>query len=76
MLARLLPPSEKTRRQVSLKIDALASEPRPRGSKALRGRHEGLRRVRSGDYRIVYHVEDDRLLVLVVKIGPRRDVYR
>ena len=67
---------DKTRGQVSRKIDALASEPRPRGSKALQGKHQGLRRVRSGDYRIVYSVEDDRLLVLVVKVGPRRDVYR
>jgi len=68
--------SDKTRGQVSRKIDALATEPRPRGSKALQGKHQGLRRVRSGDYRIVYAVEDDRLLVLVVKVGPRRDVYR
>ncbi len=67
---------EKTRRQISRKIDALGSDPRPRGSKALQGRHEGLRRVRSGDYRIVYRVEDDRFLVLVLKVGPRRDVYR
>ena len=43
---------------------------------ALQGKHQGSRRVRSGDYRIVYSVEDDRLLVLVVKLGPRRDVYR
>lgn len=54
-------------------IALLAASPRPPGAKALRGR-EGLR-IRVGDYRIVYTVEDDRLLVVVVTLGHRRDVY-
>jgi mRNA-degrading endonuclease RelE of RelBE toxin-antitoxin system len=35
-----------------------------------------LYRIRVGDYRVIYNIEDDRLIVLVVKIGHRRDVYR
>lgn len=55
-------------------IALLALNPRPPAARALRGR-PGLR-VRVGDYRIVYTVEDDVLLVVVVAIGHRREVYR
>lgn len=51
----------------------LAADPRPPGANALRGR-EGLR-IRVGNYRIIYTVEEDRLLVVVVTLGHRRDVY-
>ncbi len=57
------------------RIDSLVTMPRPHGSEKLSGTDQ-LYRVRVGDYRIVYAVEDDRLLVLVVKVGHRRDVYR
>jgi mRNA interferase RelE/StbE len=56
-------------------IDALAEDPHPPASKKLQGL-EGLYRVRVGDYRIVYQVEDDVLVVLVIRIGHRREVYR
>lgn len=62
-------------RRVAKKIDSLKEEPRPAGVKRL-AEADGVYRVRSGDYRILYRVEDDVLLVLVVKIGNRRDVYR
>jgi mRNA interferase RelE/StbE len=53
---------------------ALSENPRPPGCKKLEG-HDNLRRVRSGDYRIICSVFDDVLLVLIVKIGNRKDVY-
>ena len=53
-------------------IEALAEEPFPRGAKKLRG-HPELWRVRIGDWRVVYTVEDDRLLVLM--IGGRGGIY-
>ncbi len=56
-------------------IAQLAEDPRPPGVVKLSG-EEGLYRVRSGNYRVVYRVEDDRLLVLVVKVGHRREIYR
>ena len=56
-------------------IESLAKNPRPPGVKKLVGVEE-LYRIRVGDYRIVYQVQDERLLVLVVKIGHRREVYR
>jgi len=68
-----LPKSDQER--ITKRIDALASDPRPPGAKAVQGQH-GLFRLRSGNYRILYRIEDVRLLVLVVKIGHRRDVYR
>ena len=55
-------------------IDALAEEPRPRGAVKLAGRDDY--RVRVGDYRIVYAVDDAQRLVLVAKVAHRRDVYR
>jgi mRNA interferase RelE/StbE len=57
-------------------IDALAENPRPPGAKALQGTERGYLRIRVGDYRVVYRVEDDRLLVVVVRISHRKEVYR
>ena len=54
-------------------IALLAAEPRPPGATALRGR-DGLR-IRVGSYRIIYTVQDERLLIVVVTRGHRRDVY-
>lgn len=54
-------------------ISLLGEDPRPPGAKALKGR-PGLR-VRVGDYRIIYTVDDDVLIVAVVMLGHRRDVY-
>ncbi|NBC30624.1 MAG: type II toxin-antitoxin system RelE/ParE family toxin [Spirochaetes bacterium] len=58
-------------------IDAirnLAVDPRPSGCTKLSGRPAW--RIRVGSYRVIYEVHDDRLLVLVVSIGHRREVYR
>ena len=63
------------RRRVAARVDALAGDPRPPGVEALRGASD-LYRVRVGDYRIVYQVEHKALVVLVVRIGHRREVYR
>jgi mRNA interferase RelE/StbE len=55
-------------------IDLLAAE--PHAGSALKGEFKGLRRIRVGQYRVIYEVLDNELIVLVVKIGHRRDVYR
>ena len=60
---------------VDRKVDELAENPRPAGAKKLKGSSE-LWRVRAGDYRVIYSIQDDVLLILVVKIGHRGDVYR
>jgi mRNA interferase RelE/StbE len=62
------------RERVAAAIDALADDPRPAGIKAIVGEH-GSFRIRVDDYRVLYEVEDDRLVVLVVKIGHRSTVY-
>jgi mRNA interferase RelE/StbE len=56
------------------RIRALAENPRPPGCERLSGLERY--RIRQGVYRIVYEVQDRRLLVLVVKVAHRRDVYR
>jgi len=55
-------------------IQKLADEPRPPQSKKLSGQERF--RIRQGSYRILYTIEDNRLIVCVVKVGNRRDVYR
>jgi mRNA interferase RelE/StbE len=62
------------RRRVQAAIDLLAENPRPPGARQLVG-GAGEWRVRTGDFRIIYDIRDEQLLVLVVKVGHRRDVY-
>ncbi len=62
-------------RRITEAVEGLESNPRPHGVKKLAGA-ENLWRIRVGDYRIVYSIEDNRLIVLVVKIGHRREIYR
>ena len=70
-LRKLDPP---VRRRVQGAITLLAEDPRPPASRPLRGRP--AYRVRVGDYRIIYAVEDDVLLVVVITLGHRRDIYQ
>lgn len=60
-------------RRVQAAIALLAEDPRPPASRPLRGRPAW--RVRVGDYRVIYTIEDDVLLIVVVTVGHRRDVY-
>lgn len=62
-------------KRIGKKIDSLAQNPRPAGAVAIKG-GEGLLRLRVGTYRVIYRVEDDRLVILVVRIGHRKEVYR
>jgi mRNA interferase RelE/StbE len=62
------------RRRVQAALDLLAEQPRPPAATRLVGGAGGWR-VRTGDYRIVYEIEEDRLLILVLRIGHRREVY-
>jgi mRNA interferase RelE/StbE len=62
------------RRRVQGAIDRLADDPHPAGMIALRGA-PGAFRIRVGDYRVIYVLHDDLLLVVVIDIGHRRDVY-
>ena len=64
----------KDRGRVVARIQALAEDPRPVGAEKLSGQERY--RVRQGDYRILYEIEDQILRIVVVKIGLRRDVYR
>lgn len=62
--------------RVRARLDELARDPRPHHAKRLQGRSGELLRVRVSDYRIIYRVEDARLVVVVLTIGHRREVYR
>lgn len=62
--------------RIRTKVSALALEPRPRGAETLAGSSEGRLRLRVGDYRVIYRVDDGVLVVLVITIGHRREVYR
>ncbi len=62
-------------RRIVRRIEALADDPRPDGARKLAG-SDSTYRIRVGAYRIIYDVLDRKLLILVVKVGHRRDVYR
>jgi mRNA interferase RelE/StbE len=59
--------------RIAARIEGLKTDPRPPGSKKLKG--SSYYRVRVGDYRVIYEVHDDLLLVIIVRIGHRKDVY-
>lgn len=61
-------------KQVIRRLRALATDPRPHDMKKLSGRKE-VYRIRTGDYRILYQIRDQKLIVLVLEIGHRREVY-
>jgi mRNA interferase RelE/StbE len=61
-------------RRILATIDSLSVEPRPPGMEILSGLEKC--RIRQGDYRIIYEIRDDEVIVVVVKIGHRKDVYR
>ena len=65
----------KEQQRIRAAIELLADQPRPPGCVALSG-EDSAYRVRVGDYRIVYEVIDTRLVIQVVRVGHRRDVYR
>ena len=67
--------SQTIRRCIVDALEELRSEPRPAGCLKMAG-DENAWRIRVGDYRIVYEIHDGRLLVLVVRVGHRKDVYR
>ena len=61
-------------RRILAVVRSLADDPRPSGTKKLSGQERY--RVRQENYRILYEIEDDRLIVCVVRVGDRQDVYR
>ena len=71
-LRKLPPPQLKG---IVAKIRALSVDPHPNGSVKLRGSSD-LFRARHTDYRIIYQVHDDKLVILVIKVGHRREIYR
>lgn len=62
------------RRAVVRRIRALGADPRPPGSQKLAGRD--AYRIRHGDYRVVYTIDDTRRIVTIVRVAHRSDVYR
>jgi mRNA interferase RelE/StbE len=59
---------------IKTKIQSLVTHPRPNGSIKLKGRN--AYRVRQGDYRIIYEIRDKALLIIVVTVGHRKEIYR
>ena len=68
-------PGKKDRERIVRRIEALASNPRPPGVEKLAGTGEKYR-IRQGNFRIVYGIQDDVLVVTVIRIADRKDVYR
>jgi mRNA interferase RelE/StbE len=62
--------------QIRDRITELAKNPRPHGVESLQGKDKGLLRIRSGNYRVIYSVEDGALVVLVLRIADRKEAYR
>lgn len=66
---------EHTLRKLKRTLQALQTDPRPKGATHLKGKLLCNRRCRIGDYRLIYHVNDDRRVLEILKFGHRRDIY-
>lgn len=66
----------KVQSQIARTIDELETNPRPSGCTKLKGEGPDLWRVYSGVYRVIYAIEDARLIITVIRVGHRKDVYR
>lgn len=58
------------------RFEELRSNPRPENIEPLKGSDKGLFRIRQGDYRIVFSIQDEKLLVLIVRVVHRKEVYK
>jgi mRNA interferase RelE/StbE len=68
---------EKDKERIIETIDSLVENPRPDGCKKLQGNQKPpLYRVRAGNYRIIYSIQDEMLLIIVIEVGHRKEVYR
>ena len=67
--------AEPTQKRIVKRLRTLAANPRPQGVKKLVG-EDDLYRIREGDYRIIYTIREKELIVLVVMIGDRKEIYR
>ncbi len=65
---------KKELQKIVKKIQALSSEPTPEGSQKLS--HQEQYRIRQGDYRVVYSIDDDNFKVHIIKVGHRKEIYR
>ena len=65
---------KKQLKKITERIQALSTDPRPPGCEKLAAQNSY--RIRQSTYRIVYTIEDDQLIILVIKVGHRRDIYR
>ncbi len=62
-------------KRLSVAIDGLSSNPRPSGCKKLEGQKESLWRIRIGEYRVIYSIEDTIKIIEIRRVGHRKDVY-
>lgn len=66
--------NSKDREKIALGINKLSNNPRPQASKKLKG--SDYYRLRIGDYRVIYLIKEKQLIVIIVRIGHRREIYR
>ena len=72
--ARKVPP--KTLLKLKQALDKLAENPRPHGAKRLQGTKEEIYRIRVGDYRVLYEIKENQLVIIVIRIAHRKNVYK
>jgi mRNA interferase RelE/StbE len=61
--------------QIARDINDLSKNPRPHGHKKLEG-NENLYRIRSGNFRVIYQIQDKMLIILIIRIGDRKEVFK
>lgn len=74
-MKQLLSIPEPYRAAISHRIDALQTNPRPQGVEKMKGLDDHYR-IRTGPYRVIYMIQDKKLIIEVIRIGSRKDIYK
>ena len=77
ILKKLEKLSKQNKNKIAEAINCLIEDPRPSGCKKLKGDIDNIKyRIRVGDYRVIYSIKDDILIICIIEVGHRKDVYR
>ena len=67
---------KKEQKEIKKEIKGLKKEPKKKNTKDLNGKYKGYRRLRVGNYRVIYSIKKEELVILIINVGHRKEIYK